>query len=120
MKRDMNLARRILLEVEKWPPEGGGGQIDVQGYDQQTISYHIMLLSEAGLLKGRDASGVGDICWFVDRLTWEGHEFVEAARDDTRWKKAISTISEKGGSFVFDVIKQLLVDLIKQAVFGHP
>jgi hypothetical protein len=38
----------------------------------------------------------------VSRLTWEGHEFLDAARDEKRWKKAMSTVKEKGGTITIE------------------
>lgn len=116
MKRDMALARRILLEVESWPFEKGGSIVEFEGIDPSVISYHVMLLDEAGLLKGTNASGGNDICWFADRLTWEGHEFVETARDETQWKKAVQMVGEKTGGLAFEVLKQVLVALARGAV----
>ena len=119
MKRDMDLVRKILMEIESLPLEKlGGTLLEVDGYDQDTISYHIMLLDEAGLLKGIDASGLNDTEWFVDRLTWDGYEFLEAARNQQYWPKAVSTIGKAGGGLVFDVLKQVLVSMIKDAALG--
>jgi len=119
MKRDINLIRAIMLQVESWPIDKRGTNVEMQSVDPQVVSYHVMILDEAGLLKGQDASGLNDIDWFVDRLTWAGHEFVEAARDDTRWRNALSTIADKGGAVLFEIVKQVLVQLAKEAVFGH-
>jgi hypothetical protein len=119
MKRDMDLIRAILLEVEAWPIDRRSTSVEIPGHDAQVISYHVMLLDEAGLLKGMDASGMGNIEWLVDRLTWSGHEFVEAARDDTRWRKALNTIGEKSGAVLFEIVKQVLVQLAREAVFGQ-
>src|SRR4051812_3987573 len=43
MKRDMDLARRILLEVEADPKAVGQVplQLDIEGRDPQEISYHV-------------------------------------------------------------------------------
>ena len=49
-------------------------------------------------------------------LTWEGHEFAEAARDETRWEKAMGIVTEKGGAITIDVLKNLLSSLMKAAL----
>ncbi len=49
----------------------------------------------------------------ITSLTWEGHEFTEAARDERRWKKAVGIVAEKGGNITLDVMKQLLMSLMK-------
>jgi hypothetical protein len=53
---------------------------------------------------------------FIYRLTWEGHEFLDAARDDTRWKRAWTIVREKAGSVTVDVLKQVLTSLMKDAL----
>ena len=47
------------------------------------------------------------------RITWNGYEFLEAAKDDTRWNKAKS-IMHKTGGMLFDVLKEILKSLITQ------
>lgn len=119
MKRDMELIRKILFETEKLSvEESGGTTLEIEGYDQQIVSYHIMLLDEAGLIKGIDFSGGSNISWFVDRLTWDGYEFLEASRNEQIWKRTITTITNKGGGLVFEVLKQVLINTIKEAILG--
>ena len=47
-------------------------------------------------------------------LTWKGHEFVDAARNETRWKKAMGIVRDKGGSITLDVLKEPLISMIKE------
>lgn len=49
----------------------------------------------------------------ITNLTWEGHEFAEAARDERRWKNAMGIVAERSGNITLDVMKQLLVSLMK-------
>lgn len=116
MKRDIDLIRKILLELESQSIEERSSDIHIDGYDDQVISYHIMLLDEAGLVRGIDASSPSDIYWFADRLTWDGYEFLEASKDDKIWKKAIDLVTAKGGGLVFDVLKHVLISLMKDAI----
>lgn len=48
---------------------------------------------------------------------WLG-EFLDAARDDSRWKGATAMVRNKTGGIAFDVVKELLLHLAKSAVFG--
>src|SRR5215210_7825390 len=116
MKRDMDLIRKILLATEEIPFLGSGPvfEPEIEGYSLEEISYHVKLLHEAGYVQ---AFG-GDTYWAVNSLTWQGHEFLEASKDDTRWNKAKSIMKDKGGGMVFDVFKQLLITLMKEGVFG--
>ena len=49
-------------------------------------------------------------------MTWEGHEFADAARDETRWKKAMGIVEEKGGAVTLDVLKELLLHLARMGL----
>lgn len=48
------------------------------------------------------------------KLTWEGHEFLDAAREDTRWNKA-KEVAAKTGSLTFSMLKEVLVQLSAEA-----
>lgn len=112
MKRDMDLIRKILAETEALPYKTGSFyKIEIEGYSPKQIAYHVDILAEANLIKaapaGRDMLPL--------RLTWEGHEFLEASRNDTIWNKALEMTKQVGG-VAFEVLKPLLISLLKDAV----
>lgn len=116
MKRDMDLIREILLRLE----ESGEGEQTYQpisdiGYSRERIRYHNYLLVDAGLAIGFDLGSDGTPLpqAATDALTWEGHEFLDAARDDNRWSRAKSVLAEVKG-FSFAVLKELLIGMIRQ------
>ncbi len=104
MNRDMDLVRRILLEVEAEEWSHGRQQFAVDGYDNQTVAYHLIIMDEAGLLIALDNSDFSEIRAIPMRLTWAGHEFIESVRDDTMWRN-VKTQTEKAGGLVFEVMK---------------
>src|SRR4051794_38328755 len=102
MKRDMDLARAILLELERRPEWTGGGRgvkLELEGHTPGEISYHVMLLKEAGLVDaiGDKAIAPTEDRWKPTRLTWAGHEFLDAAREESLWQKAKAVVFEKTG-----------------------
>ena len=120
MKRDMDLVRLILLEVEEQPLTGKWLDLEIDGFTREEIIYHVMILHEAGLLKAINLSSGNGIDWKPMRLTWDGHEFLEAARDDSRWQKAKSTMMEKASGITFEVLKQLLMRLMMDQILPTP
>lgn len=114
----MDLIRKILLEVEEIPYDAGFCDLQIEGHSPIEVSYHITLLNQAGHVDGKDMSTMGNTNWKVRSLTWQGHEFLEASRDESRWNKAKTIMRDKGGGMVFDVFKQLLGELMKAAIFG--
>lgn len=110
MKRDFELIRKILLEVEAAPVGTSPIEVDaVDGYDEATVWGHVDLLIDAGLLEGKVIrSNEGLIGVAIKKITWDGCDFLDAARDNGLWQKAFSTVKEKGGAMTFDVLKELL------------
>jgi len=118
MKRDPDLIRKILLTLESnQKPEEvvTAKKLKLENWGEDEINYNLLLLLEAGYIKGKDSSSDNRTIVFVTRLTWLGHEFLDAARDDGRWEKAKSAISKVGG-WSFEVVKHILVELAKDAL----
>jgi len=119
MKRDMDLIREMLLEIEANPDPMDGPSLDIGGRSRDEISYHVMLMHQAGLIDAWDCSSVDEICWYPKDLTWEGHEFLEAARDPARWQKAKDIFDKLEGGQVFEIVKGVLDHLVEEEVTRH-
>ena len=104
MKRDMDLCREILLQIEK-SPQKVVYNFTIVGYEKDILKYHCDLLKQAGFLKRSSKDITGEL--MVGDLTWEGHEFIDKIRQDTVWNKVKEIISKKGLPMAFDVIKML-------------
>ena len=106
----------ILFEVEQRPPlKGRFVPVEVDGHTEEEVNYHVMLLDEAGLIKAQNLTSHSGGRYIPIRLTWQGHEFLDAARDDTRWNKTKEVMAEAGG-FVFEIAKALLIEFMKKQV----
>lgn len=117
MKRDMDLIRAMLLEVEANPHGFVRDKIEIANYNEEQIGYHAYLLGESGLAKVVDITceeGESPEA-IVIGLTWAGHEFLDSARDEQTWNKAKSIIKKIGGASIV-VWTTLLTDLIKKQV----
>ena len=112
MKRDMELARSILLQIEKSPNFKSSIDMKFDGFSDEEVSYHIMLLNEGGLIIALNLSSGSDLYWIPERLTWQGNEFIEASRNTTAWNKT-KEIMNKSGGFVFEIAKTILIEIIK-------
>ena len=123
MRRDMDLVRKILFAVEECDtPWGAEGPLEIDGYSNQVIAYHVKILVQAGLIEARDVSVMGEdgFRWWASSLTWEGHEFLEAARDDTRWSRTKKFVFEKAGGLTFEALKFALTQGIKSQLLPSP
>jgi hypothetical protein len=109
MKRNWNLVRQILLEAESFPPGVYIQTFTCEGFDEATIIEHIEIMIESKLLDGEICKTMaGSSGFIVRKITWEGHNFLENARNDTLWKKIMAEAKEKGTSTSFVVINGLL------------
>jgi hypothetical protein len=109
MKRDMDLVRRILFQVEEKGQPHGYVDLEIPGYAPEQIAHHVHLMQEAGLIEASNLSTTEGIDYRPTRLTWSGHEFLDAARNATVWNKAKEMVREKGGSVPFEILKDLLL-----------
>jgi hypothetical protein len=117
MKRDMDLARQILMDIEGRKYTDQPFKVEIPDISEDKVSYHVKILSQVGLIEAENFSKQGRSRWRAVSLTWEGHDFLDAARSESHWKKAKDMIREKGSGLVFEVLKQTLVHIIKQQVF---
>jgi len=112
MKRDFELVRQLLLELE------GEESVDLSSYTQEQVDYHKALIKEAGFAEGiihyprAHQTDVPDRA-ILNRLTWEGHEFLDKAKNDKVWNKAKNIIKDKGASLSIDALKIALGEAIK-------
>lgn len=118
MKRDMDLVRKILLAMEEHEHGFAPRQIDIEGYSGEQIAYHAYLMDEAGLIKAANTTHMGSSSpeGMPGEMTWEGHEFLDAARSDTIWNKAKQKIKETGGSVTISTLTALLKKLAADAL----
>ena len=114
MKRDFDLLRSLLVELE------GESPVDLSSYSQDQLNYHKALLKEAGLVEAiinyptSHQTDIPDLA-MLTRLTWEGHEFLDRARSETTWNSAKKIVTEKGLSLSVEAIKIGLSLAIKSA-----
>lgn len=117
MKRDMELIRKMAFALEERPGGFTPTEVTFDGFDADQVGYHAYLMLQAGLAEGVEvtAMGMSHRQAIPTGLTWQGHEFIETARDDTRWKKAMVLVQEKGGAVTLSVLTELLKNLMRGA-----
>ncbi len=116
MKRDLDLARQLLLDIES---RGADCSVSVLrtgiNYEPTTsheiderIRYQLRLLIDGGLLKEVDCTTAGVPCV---RLTHDGHELLELARHEPLWREAKWLCQERTGGESLTVIRTFLIRL---------
>ncbi|MGB0900197.1 DUF2513 domain-containing protein [Halocynthiibacter sp.] len=106
MKRDDDFLRDLLFEFEEqkdWlilVPEWLG-----MPEDERRKQYHVLLLSDAGLVVG-----VGNSTY---RLTAGGHDYLDVIRNEAVWERTKVGIAQVGG-MTLGMIKDLAIAYTKQ------
>lgn len=110
MKRDLDLIRKLLLAMEEHEHGFAPQRIHIDGYNEDQIGYHIYLLGEAGLAKVVETTSMGNASpnALPLNLTWAGYEFLEAAKDETLWRKAKEKLVQPAGGVAFSVLIEWL------------
>jgi hypothetical protein len=112
MQRDIDLVRLILLDLEARGSYADWLDIDIEAYSPEQMDYHLELLVEAGFLRvsstGRELARGHPV-----RLTWEGHEFLDAVRSDSRWR-AVKALSEQVGGLPVATLRAALLEMARQ------
>lgn len=116
MKRDLDLIRRILLKCEADPSGYAPHPLEIDGYEDEQIGFHVHVMVQAGLVDGADTTDTGapSPAAIATSITWSGYEFLDASRDDQRWDKAKAAAKSAGG-VTLDVVKGILVGLATAA-----
>lgn len=108
MKRNWDVIRKILIQVEALPSEDDTlGSDAITGVIPELAAYHMRLLIEAGLLEGGCRNATAAPWCYVSRMTWAGHEFLDAVRRDTIWNKLREMARDRCLDLSFEVIKGL-------------
>ena len=127
MKRDMDLIRDILLQIE-----GGREHFETVSAEAAAIikadteeglsreeadkrEHHLELLQDAGYARFT-RSGEG---WLAEGLTWKGHDFLDSVRDDEVWRRTKEGARKAGGftvGLLADVGKAIIKAQIEKAV----
>lgn len=106
MKRDLDLIRRILLDIETQGESAAGfGGLSDHGHDPEDVQYHVQLMHDAGLIVA-DELVPGQ--WWPERITWAGHEFLDLARSEALWERTKRDVERKVGAAPFQVVRDLL------------
>lgn len=116
MKRNLDLLRDILLTVENHEPERLGAlqnisPKDFSGSEAQNY-YHINMLVDAGFIKPAGKPLLAGT-YVVHGMTMQGHDFLDAIREQSVWNHTKKRIGEIGG-WTLDIVLAVAKEEIKR------
>ena len=127
MKRDMDLIRNLLLQIEggktsfQIVPKSHAAIFGIANEDAMEdelaskMQRHLELLQEAGLAS---FFATLDGEWLDAKITWLGYEFLETVKDPEIWDLAKNGAANAGGAGL-ELLGQLAKGLIKTKIEQH-
>jgi CheY-like chemotaxis protein len=112
VKRDDDYLRQLLLEFEAQP--------DClvlivshmsMSHEERKRQYHVQLLCDAGLM--------APVKNATFRMTMQGHDYLDAIRQDGIWEKTKNAVAETGGSASLEIVKALAMGFLKKKIEQH-
>lgn len=120
MTRDMELVRKIMLAIAATEQPLDSLMVRIANYTPEQIGEHVRLLHEARLLDGQlSLSADRRLRWSELRLTWNGHDFVECARNETIWRMAHELLANETSTATIHSWHRKLIESTFQIV-GRP
>jgi len=120
VKRDLDLVRQLVLQIEALPA-APPVQYRMSEIEDPMLSAHLELLIDSGLVNGKIArshGARGDVI-SVEGLTWQGHEWIEMVRSQALWNETKRLVVEQGGALTFELTKAVAGKLLR-ARLGLP
>ena len=107
MKRNNDLIRDILFAVEQQATGNNAITLKARHFGDkfpdltnEIVDEHIHLLVDAGFLEAEPHQ----LGWFIMRLTWDGHCFIDNSKEEFVWKKT----KRIAGDFSLDLFASTL------------
>ena len=117
MKRDLDLIRSILLRIEE--ADTYQRNLTNESFydlcdDENLLSLHLELLSEAGYIEVTDVMYIGVIKDFmIRRLTVNGYDYLDSVRSDRVWTSTKKRLIDIGGGASLEIVKELAIHIAK-------
>jgi hypothetical protein len=119
MNRDMDLVRALLARIEEDDRLSGAEafaayEFEMPGHSAEEVGYYVLLLLDAGFLEGNSETSTP----MIERLTWEGCEFLDNTRDPEIWEKAKERAKRLGGIGVTIFLEVVKAEIKKKLGLG--
>ena len=119
--RNFDRMREILLYIAGDNlEEFDSGWVWARGssYFSETDKYQIALLQQTGFLECSDIS-MASVVPDRLRITFAGHDYLDAVRDNGIWNKTKVVVAETGGSATLEMVRALAIGFLKSKIEKH-
>ena len=111
MKRDLELIREIMLQIEAHEGSGFMSDADLKGAPKNEILFQLHLIQEDGYIESEIINTIdGNSEATIYGLTKEGRKYLDIIRDNSLWTKVIKTLKKIGG-VILEVIRMFMPEI---------
>jgi len=110
----MGLVREIMLCIED------ERQLSQLSTPWPIINKHLVLLIQVGFLEGDISSTTEGTHAYIREITWAGHDYLAAVRDDGIWRALVKKAGPLFGNMSLVMIKEMGQQLIRGHLFDGP
>jgi len=116
----MDLVRQLLLRIEDQGNDMNGWIDDlvVESFTTDQINHHVWLLADGGFITAIDLSSSDGPEFRPRCLTWQGHEFLGAIRDQEIWHQTL-TVAKRGGTESLTALWEIAKAVGKKQIEKH-
>ncbi len=115
---NFDLIRDILIAIDEHSFDASYQNIQINGFDEKTISDHVYFAFHAGLIDARYLKQPGYIHWEPESLTSAGYDFLRVAEDETVWERAKKRANQNPViATLSNLIQQIQYVSIEEIVF---
>lgn len=108
MKRDMDVIRSVLAEIEALPEQAFQGSVYKvdrnEPVEAQDRVRHMLLLRDAGYVTGNRFNIDGGDAIASPELTWAGHELIDLIRERPMWDRIKAEVAKRGIPLTIDAV----------------
>jgi Hypothetical protein (DUF2513) len=83
----------------------------VDGYDPDVIGHHVYLMKDGKLITGVDTTAYGSPIAVPVMITWAGHGFLDATRNEKVWAKLKAELKDRGLTLPFSLLQDLALKI---------
>ncbi|MEN6519320.1 MAG: DUF2513 domain-containing protein [Methanospirillum sp.] len=114
---EIDLIRELLLKIEECTDRDGLGHMEIPGYSQDQIAYHVYLLKDAGFINAVlfDTSTIPE-AYVILGLTWDGQNFLNNVRSTTIWNQVKERAGQLGGGVSIMILGRLAEAFVNSAL----
>ncbi len=109
MKRDWDLIRALLLEIEALEPGHSLLARCIDEHSLESVSYHLHLMEQAALVECKELhEWNSEPSRVAVALTLQGHDLLDSIRDEDAWQAKKGMLLARQGAISYEALRKII------------